>query len=294
MLQIKSSERIIFAFKSNITSFPASQKNPSSLRDCSEHTGLIFSACTRLKHGVFPCSTWSTGHSKQFLVLFPAFSGWTGFLFHGDREMQGVLTSPLSHGFLRLETGPNWNILMDCGVKHGLFLVLYGLLELLNQHKNTFPDLAPTEVAFYKERVLISCPPPCLWPPSGRFLCWPQGNSFLVTKTQQNGFQPAQCLLSPRTKSSSLAGAEGWKTSRSERIDIWTKKGLEGRKWSFWSGSAGVCVRGSLAHVLCSAVSVLFIFCSKICRGNANTSISGCPTFPTAIPCFQSLLISLS
>lgn len=57
------------------------------------------------------------------------------------------------------------------------------------------------------------------------------GSGFLVTKTQQSGFQSAEYLLSPRTKSNFQAGAEGWKTSRSEGIDICAKKDLESRKW---------------------------------------------------------------
>lgn len=154
--------------------------------------------------------------------------------------MQSVLTPLLPRGSLGIETGPSWNVFVDCGVKYGLFLVLSGqglrlycLLELLNQHKNTCPDLPPAKVTFYKKTVLISSLPPCLWTPSGRFLCWPQGNRFLVTKTQQNGFQSAQHLLSPRTKSIFQAGAKGWKSSRSEGIYIWTEKDLEGRRWSF-------------------------------------------------------------
>lgn len=58
---------------------------------------------------------------KTLSGSFSSFSGWTVFLFHGDKEMQGVLTSPLPRVFFRIETGPNWNVFMDCGVNMAYF-----------------------------------------------------------------------------------------------------------------------------------------------------------------------------
>lgn len=42
------------------------------------------------------------------------------------REIQGVLTSPLPRGFLRIETGPNWDVLwtVELNIFGLVFLVL--------------------------------------------------------------------------------------------------------------------------------------------------------------------------
>lgn len=77
-------------------------------------------------------------------------------------------------------------------------------------------------MTFYKETVLISFPPPCLWPPSGRFLCWPQGNRFLVTEIEQNGFQSVQHLLVSQNQeqlSGCCKGLENQQVTRDLHLD---------------------------------------------------------------------------